>query len=522
MDSVKEFLNSKGTPEFFESLLKFSKLLPDIPLTSNEIYDLLLQVHEETQNYGDTHTLVEGLEKWASNHIEQALESILLLKSNLDFANYIPWISIGVSKTNAKQSLLDLLLQLLSSEVPDQIVALQSAGRINYDESETDKSFLKTISEFVSEVIEDKDLNRLSASIELCGRLIKSLPNSEACLIKASEYSILQSQQTVISCLWLFIDFKESPDLFDLIIKNLIQTKLEDNEVLHKLEIIFRRLIAHSETERILNSIDLWLRTQKDSKEIKRFNNILAEAYTKDKIAFQRMITRWLGEDERKFQDASRIVIQQNRSASFKNIELDSDTLASLSTSEINFIACQIVGYFIGKEHLQSMIYSLLNAKPKDRQIAWIVNGIFKEFIFYNFPSTKDFLLDKKKTASTFNKRIITEIVNESEEYYKRLDELPRLNELRASEMRLKRYYEVKSLVFQKIMEDTPNKGFLRGLFKEVNTKRGNQMFTKMDGVYSDKTPFSTITSEYEVPRGESISPLDQAKFRYICRMSKK
>jgi|GEM_PF-5964507 len=522
MDSVKEFLNSKGTPEFFESLLKFSKLLPDIPFTSAELHDLLQQVHGEVQNNGDTHTLTEGLEKWASNYTEQALESIVLLKNNLDFANYIPWISIGVSKTNSKQRLLDLLLRLLSSEVPDQIVALQSAGRLNYDESEANKSFLKTISEFVSEIIEAKDLNRLSASIEVCGRLIKSLPNSEACLIKASEYSILQSQQTVISCLWLFIDFKESPALFDLILKNLIQTKLEDNEVLHKLEIIFRRLIAYSETERILNSIDLWLRTQKGSKEIKRFNNILAEAYTKDRIAFQRMITRWLGEDERKFQDASRIVIQQNRSASFKNIELDSDTLSSLSTSEINFIACQIVGCFIGKEHLQSMIYSLLNAKPKDREIAWIVKGIFKEFIFYNYPSTKDFLLDKKKTASSLNKRIITEIVNESEEYYKRLDELPRLNELRASEMRLKRYYEVKRLIFQKVMEDTPNKGFLRNLFKEVSTKRGHQLFTKTEGVYSEKTPFSTITSEYEVPRGESISPLDQAKFRYICRMSKK
>ena len=521
MDSVKEFLNSKGTTEFFESLLKFSKLLPTIPLTSVELYDLLKQVHEEVQNNGDSHTLTEGLEKWASNHTEQALESIALLKNNLDFANYIPWISVGISKTSAKQKLLDLLLQFLKSEVADQIIALQSAGRITYEESETDKSFLQTISEFATEIIDAKDENRLSTAIEVCGRLIKSLPNSEGCLIKASEYSIPRSQHAVMSCLWLFIDFKESPDLFDLIMTNLIRTKIEDNEVLHRLEIIFRKLISYSETERILNYVDQWLRTQKDSKEIKRFKSILAEIYSKNRDAFQHVITRWLVDDEIKLRKAAQMIIQGNQNASFNNIELDSATLGSLSTSEINYITCQVVGYFFSKEHLQSMIYSLLNAKPNDHDIALIVKGVFSEYILYNYPS-KQFLLDKKKTASSFNKRVINEVIKESEKYYKSLDELPRLKEFTPSEMRLKRYYEAKSLVFQKMMEDTPNKGFLRGLFKEVNTKRGKQMFTKMDGVYSDKTPFSTITSEYEVPRGESISSLDQAKFRYICRIAKK
>lgn len=63
MDRVEDFLKSKDTSNFFESLLKFSKLLPDIPLTSVELYILLQQVHEEIQNNGETHTLTESLDK---------------------------------------------------------------------------------------------------------------------------------------------------------------------------------------------------------------------------------------------------------------------------------------------------------------------------------------------------------------------------------------------------------------------------------------------------------------------------
>src|SRR5690606_10951762 len=94
---------------------------------------------------------------------------------------------------------------------------------------------------------------------------------------------------------------------------------------------------------------------------------------------------------------------------------------------------------------------------------------------------------------------------------------LPLMKEFSPSEDRLKIYNKIQSKIFSKSFEKNENeRNSLASMFPTVIFRTGKSMFTKFEGQYSDKLTPALISHRTEMPRGEFIDPIGQAKKRLM------
>lgn len=507
-----------GTQDFWKSSYDFGKELPNLPVDAKEVYGLLVQI-DELHPDGAAHEFYSGLQKWVANYPEQGLElnKYLITDNGSLLSKYHLHISVGLSQTSLrKQILLNLTDLIDSSDSNKQNIGLRSASMLNYDESESEISFLEALQNRITEIIDSEKVDQLSFAIDTCGRLYKKLPNAVLILKKASNFNYQESQLAIADCLWIFIKYDDDVVLYKRLLSNLIESKPQSTVIVQRLTTIFSQTLQIDSLFTV-EYIEKWLISRPDWKDIEPFKHLFLEIYSKEKKVFQALITNWLNSNDNKLHKAVAAILGNFYTSSIRDIELDSDTLSTLSNMDIMYIANKIVGHVIVKEHLQSMMFSILHAKPKDTEVASFISDIFREYIIYNYPSVKEFLQNKKSKETAFNKKIINEIVNSSEQYFKNLENLPRLKELFPSEKRMELYYRQKHKIQNDLMKGSQDRSFLQSFFKKVVLKRGKTFFMKTDSGYSDKTSLGHVEASIELPRGEYIDPVGQIKIRHHC-----
>ena len=147
------------------------------------------------------------------------------------------------------------------------------------------------------------------------------------------------------------------------------------------------------------------------------------------------------------------------------------------------------------------------------------IKAIFNEYIVFNYPSTIEYLEEEKKKSSRKVQKVVNEIIEINKEYFEKINQLEFINEFNPSDKRLKIYNGIHQKEFQiKLKETTDNKHSFLNMCKNIQLRTGKGMFSKHEGIYTEKTEMSRIQSSAELPRGEFIDAIGQEKIRAIYR----
>lgn len=198
--------------------------------------------------------------------------------------------------------------------------------------------------------------------------------------------------------------------------------------------------------------------------------------------------------------------------------------LAELNTTDKYYIACKITGYIYDKYILRSLLFSL-TAAVKENELVLLEElfNIFTEYVIHNYRSTLD---EVKKIIAVNNlpSHVIAfyqRIVDYFEEYFKGLDQVPLLIELRPDPILAQHINFYTSQQVSEQLKESQKGGTAR-FFKNV-TINSHRWAIRRPGetVHSPQT-LGHVRSEMEFPAGEILNPVSSERFRKVYQQLEK
>lgn len=233
-----------------------------------------------------------------------------------------------------------------------------------------------------------------------------------------------------------------------------------------------------------------------------------------DHDRFQLNLTKWFNSERRNVHKAMlRICSGRNSSTVYKISQI---YFRTLTAEEKVYICMKIAGFVYSMEHLQSLLFSILDAAlPEDDVLLTNLYVIFVEYLVYNYRSTLDIIKEKlkKMECPLHQSNFLQSIEAEYENYFKNLNKVRVFNELQ-SDAKLEeftRFY--RSQLFAASMKESNKKGFL-SMIKSVNLHAKKWVIRRKEEKIHQVTELALIQHSFEFPSGEKLDPTRQESLR--------
>ncbi|WP_029285723.1 hypothetical protein [Pedobacter sp. R20-19] len=233
-----------------------------------------------------------------------------------------------------------------------------------------------------------------------------------------------------------------------------------------------------------------------------------------DHDRFHVNLTKWFNSENRNVHKAMlRICSGRNSSAVFKVSKIYFETL---SAEEKVYICIKIAGFVYSMEQLQSLLFSVLDAAlPDDEALLTNLQGIFVDYLVYNYRSTLDMIKDRlKDTKCPIHQRdFLQPIDDDYENYFKNLNKVRVFKELQSDSMleEFTRFY--KNQLFAASMKESNTKGFL-SMMKSVNLYAKKWAIRRKEEKVHEVAELALIQHSFEFPSGEKLDPTRQETLR--------
>ncbi|MEP4133644.1 MAG: hypothetical protein ABJL71_03425, partial [Cyclobacteriaceae bacterium] len=266
--------------------------------------------------------------------------------------------------------------------------------------------------------------------------------------------------------------------------------------------------------------LEAWVVAEgRKSEDILLFEHLLSEYRSTCPEHFADLVTTWFNKSDLIFHKALEKVLLEYFD---KELSLNLENLRKHEIGNLHFIIVKILGFVISIKQLKAMLYSFIEADIDDIGLSQHLVDAFTQ-TGLDYPSVKEFLQEKKGSASTRQLKLIDQIIKNIDNYFKPMTEITRLKELTPSEERLNEYFKQQSKQQTKAREESEKSSFLlSSLARNVSLKSGGLWFSKTDSGYSDKVPLGHFHFEAELPRRELIDPIGLARRRFTYRVLKK
>ncbi|MGJ1286232.1 hypothetical protein ACR79P_10800 [Sphingobacterium spiritivorum] len=229
---------------------------------------------------------------------------------------------------------------------------------------------------------------------------------------------------------------------------------------------------------------------------------------------FRLNLTQWFNSESRNVHKAMlRICSGRDSYAVFKVSQI---YFRTLTIEEKVYICIKIAGFVYSMEHLQSLLFSVLDAAlPEDDALLTNLHGIFIEYLVYNYRSTLDMIKERlKKTECPAHQRDFLQSIDDAyETYFKNLNTVRVFNELQ-SDAKLEeftRFY--KNQLFAASMKESNKSGFL-SMIKSVNLHAKKWAIRRKEEKIHQVTELALIQHSFEFPSGEKLDPTRQESLR--------
>lgn len=518
---LKKLIQSRNSEQFFEEIEIFSSELPKLDLNTIELRKLCEEIEERIQNTIEGAQFLKGLSEWSKKQPKKAsaLLDMTLLEKKLTL--YLAPLLAGLSKTNYRHdSITKVYDQLKSGDQHKKLSAINALTFIKYTKDNRDKNYLKQLNNEINKAFE-KDENPIL--IAASARRYKDLSNAKPIIIKGSKSKKIEVQLAVANALWLDIKYQDDPQMYSSVMRNLALVPLTIPAMKNGVQ---RILFKTANKPRLLSEyLTTFVSNANNTEEVKTISQLkyeIQKTFFPESKILNCLLSEWIISGDTNLHHGYEQIL--NAVTADQKIELDTNTIKPLSSKEIEYVILKIIGYTFHKEHLRSLILSILKCKPDDKSVNHHVITYISEIVAYNYKSTITYLKSLTRKKSTeYNKKTIDTIIKKSEKYYQDLNELPLLCELKTSEKRRIIYYKLEAQRTQELLnqKETKTDSFLKHIPK-VQLKGGKSWFSKADGKYSNKSDLTTIEYSAELPRGLFVDPIGHTKIRYHARMLKK
>lgn len=511
-----------GQHDFWEFIIKVSNTLNLLEINHFEFLKGLETHQENIQgNYG-IHSLYQSYQGWAGEESASAkilLSEILKDQSHLRLT-FVPPLIRGVAVASGNEAAFLFIKYWLDPFAPLQSeYVLLGLSTLRY--SGSDDHDMKIALFILEHLRGDSSGNEvLSCQVHL-NLFVFCKAAREGLKALAGSISNPQCAYLIFSAIWREKLYDNYGKLISEIILDMPPVNPENMGIMRIVNYLLFDLIAN--TPKLVNSlIHNWLTSDKwTADDIVKFKDFFERASINHSDFVDNWIFETLQKREMKLHlGLMRLAWQNNFSPSYKP-SFPLERLELCNDQNLEWLIRKTLGFILDKELLRPLIISILLKKNLSQNMKKFIKDIFLEYIFYNYPSTKEWLNDLERTAKSQSfKRFVKDLQEQSDLYFDRIYEAPILEELKGSEVRHGIYHKWLSHQTQKQMEETRNSSeTFMSMIPAINLKGGKRWFSKVDGRYSEKRALTQFQHSGELPRAEFIDPLGQERLRIFNRM---
>ncbi|XCF07840.1 hypothetical protein ABI125_08250 [Tamlana crocina] len=455
-------------------------------------------------------------------------------KNNPSFGKAIYKRTLGTNNADTYFTLKDILSGLFYSDQKFAIaeveklikhkdkalnkIGLDSVAKFDLNQEETPKDFIIWIERALEDITNKQSKSELWPSVLFVARLQrKSIKNADTLLEKLSEIKILEVQLELMCFLFYNLDLETEMSLLEKYLPNLLHIDLEHSgaysQLSHNLENLTKQSLSL-----VVRFLTVWVEKDIDNaRKISYFSYLLNTLIDDFYLEFQKLFTNRLNSDNPNFHIA---IFNMNRVGNIRDLsglKVSKEVVKTFSDFDIEYITYKILAYIYDKDTSVSLVYSILELKYENKNVNHFLSDLIANHLIFNYYSVIDFLNEKKKSANAKLKKVITKIIKAGEARYIAYSDLTLLKEFEPSERRLIYYNKIQSRKFSKsYRESENNQASFFNTLNTINYRTGKSCFSKYEGKYTEKMTPALISHRGEMPRGEFIDPVGQAKERLL------
>jgi hypothetical protein len=513
------FMETVTKEKFWGAYPAFCQALMFIDINTEHFLKALYNIIRLSENDflgGEIYTALSKLGKTQPSIAEKIAENVLV-SQDPKLLSFVPALYEGLSHSLDADEIFERATVLANNADPEyQKIGILALALINYEGSASKEALLQKTENILSSKLDIQNTQVLPAAAQSYSQLIDIIPSARK---KLSEISKTDDARTLysISILLNKVNFETDYRWCEHILLELAKVKPQYTGILDRISFFLGNRIG-DHPEMILNFFERWIMyDHNQAQDIDKFRHLFSKMMASNKPFFWTLVTKWLMDERLQFQLALAAILREFYVSGVKEILLDKPIVSGLSFDSLKILIFRILGFVINKEHLETMVYSVLELAPRSNNAQQLIINAYVQYIVYNYPGTIEFLKKKENKANDYEKKAIAKICKSWNQYIRELRKLPRLNELKASDERQIAYMKMQSKIFSKGFYENQEESLL-GMFRHVDLKGGEHMFSKTKDGYSQKTKLGLIETGGELPRGEFIDPVGQARLRFFWK----
>ncbi len=407
------------------------------------------------------------------------------------------------------------------------MAAAGSLGELNYKLTENCSLVNKTIK--VLEELEAKnsdEINRLA--IFAYRNLLSFTKEAEKKLIQFSKTNSLLIQGALSQVLFSVVKEYGNKKWFSEVLLNLSTVSGNNSGIIENIDFVLAELLeVKGNWELAEEFFRSWLVNSdyqtKNNKLSKLYDSTFA-SFVKNRESLEKLVTDFFNDEDWRMHKAASEIINYLELHEIVPLQLNKETLETLSYEDCLYICRKILGYVIFSEHLCSLCFSFLCKFPQNQEIQNLVYRVFKNHIGENYPDrTIEFLKKISETStSDIEKNIALQVIREIESYHSQKNALPHLKELIAQKQKSQKVLLERKKKLNTAFEKAQKNSIVSMLSTKINLKNGTGSFHFMNDQYSEISKLSSYSTEIEMPYSEISHPVTAAIERTNFRLAKK
>ena len=254
------------------------------------------------------------------------------------------------------------------------------------------------------------------------------------------------------------------------------------------------------------------------------FKSLLPEFINNEKFLSE-LITKYFNHENSKLHLAASELVRYCNLYKKHQLKLKSDILNQLSFNNLEYICRKILGYLYEPITLCSLIFSIYESNPENKDIQNLIFSIFIDILGKDYSETVLKFLEEKLTEYNQFENIKNFINSIIETIKKQQEQLNSLTKLKEFLMPRKFAYQISLEENKKInrfMEQAQKNSIISLIATKIPLKYGRGWFGYGNEKYSTPSKLTSIIHAVELPRSEMTHPVSAALRRFRFRLSKR
>lgn len=405
------------------------------------------------------------------------------------------------------------------------IIAL---GNLDY-QSDNSQSLVKETIKVFDKLLEKSNTDIKAIVVSALGVLIKFTDDVFDRLLELAQMEEPQIKFQISRVLSYYFDKISCSQWFTKILIQLSSTKCEYKMIFDNLDFILWKIIKEKNDCTLVEEFfTKWLLTSNygstDHKLEDLFDSLLPEL-ARNEDFLSELITKYFNHDSSKLHFAASEIISYCNHHKERQLKLNSDILNQLSFNDLKYICRKILGYLYEPITLCSLIFSIYESNPENKDIQNLIFSIFIDILGKDYSGTVLKFLEGKLTEHNQLENIknfintIIKIIKKQEE---QLKSLTRLKEFLMSRKFAYQIALEENKIMNRIMEQAQKNSIVNLIATKIPLKYGKGWFGYMNEKYNTPSKLASFSHAVDLPRSEMTHPVTAAIRRFGFRLAKR